>query len=56
MLLQAASDWNIDLQQSYMIGDRQWDVMAGEAAGVKKSVLIETNKADALLHAINELL
>ena len=33
MLLQAAEDFNIDLSQSYMIGDRETDIMAGKAAG-----------------------
>ncbi len=33
MLLQAAEDFNIDLSQSYMIGDRETDVIAGKAAG-----------------------
>ena len=56
MLLQAADDWNIDLQQSFMIGDRKWDVMAGESANVKQSVLIETNKAKGLLECVEILL
>ena len=38
MLLQAASDWNIDIGASYMIGDRVSDVQAGESAGCKQSV------------------
>ncbi len=33
MLLKAAEDFNIDLTQSYMIGDSESDVMAGTAAG-----------------------
>jgi len=35
MLLKAAKDYNIDLSQSYMIGDSENDVLAGEAAGCK---------------------
>lgn len=33
MLLQAAADLNIDLQQSYMVGDKEADIKAGKAAG-----------------------
>jgi len=35
MLLQAACDFNIDLSQSYMIGDADTDITAGKAAGCK---------------------
>lgn len=35
MLLQAAKDFNIDLRQSYMIGDSENDMRAGEAAGCR---------------------
>ena len=34
LLLQAAKDFNIDLSQSYMVGDSDRDVKAGENAGV----------------------
>lgn len=33
MLLQAAKDFNIDLEQSWMIGDSENDILAGQAAG-----------------------
>jgi D,D-heptose 1,7-bisphosphate phosphatase len=56
MLLQAAKDWNIDLANSYMIGDRDTDVIAGEAAGVKQTVLIPSNKEKALLNTIDNIL
>lgn len=39
MLLQAAQDFNIDLSQSWMVGDGESDVKAGQAAGCK-TVLI----------------
>jgi len=48
LLLRAAQEWNIDLSQSIMIGDSQRDVQAGEAAGCRHSILIETNVANAL--------
>jgi D-glycero-D-manno-heptose 1,7-bisphosphate phosphatase len=33
MLLDAAREWQIDLQRSFMVGDRWRDVAAGKAAG-----------------------
>lgn len=33
MLLQAAAEWNIDLSGSFMVGDKQSDLLAGIAAG-----------------------
>lgn len=35
MLLKAAEDLNIDLSQSYMVGDSESDIKAGKAAGCK---------------------
>jgi len=52
LLLQAARDFNIELSQSIMIGDSERDVEAGENAGCKKSVLLETNKIEVLLAAV----
>ncbi|MBR10764.1 MAG: hypothetical protein CMP48_24165 [Rickettsiales bacterium] len=34
MLLQAQTDFNIDLDQSFIIGDRETDILAGQNAGV----------------------
>ncbi|WP_392567117.1 D-glycero-beta-D-manno-heptose 1,7-bisphosphate 7-phosphatase [Utexia brackfieldae] len=42
MLLTAAKDLNIDLANSYMVGDRISDLLAGKAAGVKRTVLVRT--------------
>ena len=56
MLLQAAKDWNIDMGQSYMIGDRSSDVQAGENAGCKASIQIEMNKPYALLDALKTII
>lgn len=41
MLLKAAEDYNIDLSQSWMIGDSENDIKAGKAAGCK-TVLLNT--------------
>ena len=56
LLLQAAKDFNIDLSESYMIGDSHRDVEAGENAGVKKSIKVEENKAGALMEVLNQIL
>ncbi|MBK8900864.1 MAG: HAD-IIIA family hydrolase [Anaerolineaceae bacterium] len=47
MLLQAAEEHNLDLSQSYMIGDALTDVMAGQAAGVKQAILLLTGRGVA---------
>lgn len=44
MLLQAAKDYNIDLTASWMVGDRESDIQAGQAAGCR-TALVE-NDAD----------
>lgn len=56
MLLQAAKDWNIDLSQSYMIGDSETDMQAGKNAGVKGVYKIAQNESDSLLKILSHLL
>lgn len=53
LLLQAAEEWNIELAASYMIGDSDRDIEAGQAAGCKQSILIERNRRNALRNAIS---
>ena len=55
LLLQAAQDFNIDLSQSYMIGDSSTDIAAGQNAACKESILIETNCENALLNTIRHI-
>lgn len=43
MLLQAAKDFNIDLSQSYMIGDTMADIGAGLNAGTKTVLVLTGN-------------
>ena len=43
MLIRAAKDFNIDLSQSYMMGDDLIDILAGKNAGCK-TVLVLTGK------------
>ena len=52
LLLQAAKDWNIDLSQSYMIGDSDRDVEAGQNAGCKASILLANYDLNATINNI----
>ena len=56
LLLQAAKDFNIDLSQSYMIGDSDGDVKAGENAGVKEAIRVEQNQEEALMQILKKIL
>lgn len=47
LLLAAAADHEIDLSQSFMIGDKLSDLKAGKAAGCGKNGFIRTPKEDA---------
>lgn len=42
MILAAKKDLNIDIANSYMVGDRVSDLLSGKNAGVKKTVLVRT--------------
>ena len=61
MLLKAAEEFNIDLSQSWMIGDGENDIKAGEAAGCR-TALIDTDEykhnetTPTLLDVVNNLL
>ena len=56
MLLSASKEWNINLSESYMIGDHQRDIDAGNNAGLKESLLIETNSKNALLNKVKSII
>ena len=53
MLIKASDDFNIDLSASYMIGDSDRDIEAGENAGCKKS--IKVNEKYTLLDAVEKI-
>lgn len=58
MLLKAAEDFNIDLSQSWMVGDSESDVKAGEAAGCH-CVFIAADRENAvknLVEAVDKIL
>ncbi len=56
LVLQAAKDFNIDLSQSYMIGDSDRDIDAGRNAGCKNSINIKTNIDNSLYNIIKDFL
>ena len=61
LLLEAAKDFNIDLSQSWMIGDSENDVLAGKNAGCKTALIGETDygqnlQVTSLLDFVKEVL
>ena len=55
MLLKAAEDFNIDLNQSYMVGDGENDVKAGIAAECK-SILLSSDPNAAQIGQMDTLM
>jgi D-glycero-D-manno-heptose 1,7-bisphosphate phosphatase len=49
LLLQAAKELSLDLQQSWMIGDAWSDLLAGQAAGVRGVALLKTGRGSEQL-------
>jgi histidinol-phosphate phosphatase family protein len=61
MLLEAAEKWNIDLANSWMIGDTMSDIEAGTRAGTKTAYLVtkhseEIPNATKIIHRLEEIL
>jgi D-glycero-D-manno-heptose 1,7-bisphosphate phosphatase len=44
MLLRAAKDLSLDLKRSWMIGDAWSDVQAGQAVGVRGTIILKTGR------------
>jgi D-glycero-D-manno-heptose 1,7-bisphosphate phosphatase len=55
MILDLANKHHIDLQESYMIGDKMSDVECGQNAGAK-GILINTQKLDTNVELIFDTL
>lgn len=54
LILKAAKDFNIDISQSYMIGDGKNDIEAGNNAGCKESILV--SESLSLLDAVTKII
>jgi D-glycero-D-manno-heptose 1,7-bisphosphate phosphatase len=46
MILDLANKHNVDLSQSYMVGDREPDILAGKEAGVKTILVGDRNETE----------
>jgi len=59
MFLQAASDLDLDLAQSALVGDRMSDIAAAVAAGIGLRILLRSHAhddgEDAACHAVDDL-
>ena len=56
MLLRAASEHDLDLSRSWMIGDSERDITAGRAAGCATTILIDAAPEDSLAdHKISSI-
>lgn len=53
LILKAAKEFNIDLSQSFMIGDGKNDIEAGNNAGCKESILV--SESLSLLDAVTKI-
>lgn len=56
LLFDAAQTYEIDLSESYMIGDRESDMLAGKNAGVKKALLVKPDDETSFRSAVAEIL
>lgn len=55
MLIKAAEDFNIDLKQSWMIGDGENDIKAGEAVGCKSIMIGNNGSCSSLQEALKHV-
>lgn len=56
LFLTVAKEHQIELSESYMIGDRESDMKAGVNAGVKKTLLVKPDDEASFRSAISEIL
>jgi D,D-heptose 1,7-bisphosphate phosphatase len=55
MLQEAALDWNIDLSESFLVGDKISDVQAGNEAGCRTILLTQSAKLAKCDHEAKDL-
>ena len=49
MILQAAKEFDVDLEKSFLVGDKETDIQAGVAAGIGSNILYESRPLDHLV-------
>ncbi len=49
LLLQAAQELSIDLRASWMVGDAWSDLIAGQAAGLRGTIMVQTGRGSSQL-------
>ncbi len=49
LLLQAAQDLSLDLSSSWMVGDAWSDLLAGQAAGLRGTIMVRTGRGSTQL-------
>ena len=42
MIIEAQKKYNINLEESILVGDKLTDILAGKAAGLGKNILVES--------------
>ena len=55
MILQALKDFDIDITNSILVGDKQSDIEAGISAGISKTFLLNPNDESAKLRTLNDV-
>ena len=63
MFLKAESKYNINMQKSWMIGDKETDILAANSAGINKTILLTDNhskvitesESDFFINSVKEL-
>lgn len=55
MILQSLSDFDIDLQKSWLIGDKMSDIQTAINANIPNKILISKEKNDKVLHIVETL-
>lgn len=51
MFLESKRKYNINMESSWMIGDKETDIVGARAAGIKQSILFNSNQFDKKIHS-----
>lgn len=56
MILQALKDFDVDIKNSILVGDKQSDIDAANAAGITKTFLLSPNDESAQLRTLSDVI